>query len=71
MNPDYDSLPLLANNETDSEFIHTGLEPETTYYYRLESYNGDQEMTSRITTKITTKSGSKLDFFILDQSPLA
>lgn len=67
--PNYDSLPLVSV-EYDNEFVHTGLDPNTTYYYRLESYDNNDKLTSIVDKSVQTKAGSIFDYFILDSSPL-
>lgn len=66
---DFSSLPLLST-EYNNEFIHTGLSPSSTYYYRLESYDKNNKLTSTVDKSLDTKAGSVFDYFILDSSPL-
>lgn len=67
---DYESLPILSTNY-DNEFIHDSLESNTTYIYRLQTYNNNDELVSTYDTSAMTMAGSLLGYFILGQSPLA
>lgn len=67
---DYDSLPIIGTSESSS-FIHEGLKPDTNYYYKIETFDTSGNLISTTKRMARTKAGSKLDFFILDISPLA
>lgn len=66
----WETLSLIGEEE-GNKIIHENLNPETLYFYQLEAYNPEGEMTSLIKTTARTKSGSNLGSFVLDSSILA
>lgn len=62
--------PLLETSYGD-KFTHNNLEVEVEYYYKLESYNFSNELTSTVMRIVKTTPGSALGFFVLGSSPLA
>lgn len=61
---------FFTATEYGNEMVHKDLVPNTTYYYKLETYSPDGILTSSIIKEIKTKEGSLLDFFIFDLSEL-
>jgi hypothetical protein len=52
-------------------YTHVGLLADTTYWYKIESYNKSNQLTHTTIQSFTTKTSDLLDYFVLDFGLLA